>query len=177
MILRFRAEPGQASNLRLRVYTLDRGALLGTFDSLPGSTPPNPFTEEVPGSYSCDVGALAGEWFISVSLLDTSEVTVDGFASDGDPELRADIASSIELTSDSEDAIALSVYQRIAGARAALLNAPLPAGTPLDTIITADFDYTVPVVVADTSEVIWFIRIRPKSTDALLIAKKSAGPT
>lgn len=74
MNLRFRAEPGQASNLRVRVYSLDRTLL---------ATVTNGITETIPnsGSYVCSMSQLSGYWYVLVDFKDSGEVTSDGFAS------------------------------------------------------------------------------------------------
>lgn len=91
--VRFRAEPSQADNLRVRFYTQDRATLLATVTSAPD--PDNPITETIvnSGSYECEVN-LTGSWFVLVDFVDTGEVTADGFANEWVPEVLDTLSTS-----------------------------------------------------------------------------------
>lgn len=90
--LRFRAEPNEADNLRVRVYSQDRSTLLATVVSAGVA---NPITETIAssGSYECQVSAV-GYWYVLVDLVDTGEVTADGFASQWVPEVLDTISAA-----------------------------------------------------------------------------------
>lgn len=92
MLIRFRAEPDQANNLRVRVYTVDRSTLLATVTS--------GITQHVAGSgsYECEVGAITGTWYVLVNLVDTGETTSDGFASSVSPEVTDVIPVPVTVT-------------------------------------------------------------------------------
>ncbi len=96
-------------------------------------------------------------------------------AGDGTFQPRSENALRADQADDIATDVASQVYQRLAGSRVAVLAGPPPAGSPLDTIITAQFDYTIPVVIAADSQIKWFIRHRPKDPSALLVASKQAG--
>ncbi len=92
MLVRFRAEPDQANNLRVRVYTQDRATLLATVTI--------GITQHVSGSgsYECDVGNITGTWYVLVDLVSTGEVTSDGFASASTPEVTDMVPGSASVT-------------------------------------------------------------------------------
>lgn len=120
MILRFRAEPDQADNLRVRVYAQDRSSLLATVTTV---------TETIAssGSYECEVGALTGYWYVLVDLVDTGEITSDGFASQWVPEVL-DVLSSAVTTGTGLYLITITVQATgaVPGAAVTITNA---AGT------------------------------------------------
>ncbi len=92
MLVRFRAEPDQANNLRVRVYTQDRATLLATVTT--------GITQHVSGSgsYECDVGNITGTWYVLVDLVSTGEVTSDGFASDSQSDVTDTVPVQTSIT-------------------------------------------------------------------------------
>ncbi len=162
--LRFRADPGQATNLRARVYLRDRSQLLATITSVVG--PSNPFVEEVSGSYVCAV-SVSGAWYVSITFLDTGEIAADGFASSDNGEL-------VDLPFDAST-VASSVFSALAGARSTLLDGPTAAGSPIDKVKTADLEYVIPIATAVDSELYWYMRCDPDAPTPYLQIKKSVG--
>src|SRR5688572_24078488 len=106
--LHFRAEPDEADNLRVRIYTQDRATLLATVVS---AEVDNPITETVAGSGSYKIQVnLTGYWYVVVDFLDTEEVTADGFANQWIPEVLDAITATnglgrhaITVTVEDED--------------------------------------------------------------------------
>lgn len=91
--IRFRTEPGQATNLLVKVYSLDSMQVLGSY-----STGITELAAET-GYYELVTSdTLTGSWFVSVSLYDTGEVAVDGFASPSSRELADTPEVSTETT-------------------------------------------------------------------------------
>lgn len=122
MILRFRAEPGQVGNVRLRIYSQDRSTLLGTFTVAIAETIANS------GSYQCEIGALTGFWYVLVDLVDTGEVTSDGFANQWVPE----VLDTLTVESSGSGAYLITVTVQNSSAEAvqgALVTVQNSAGT------------------------------------------------
>lgn len=59
----------------------------------------------------------------------------------------------------------------------AIYNGPSGEDCPKDIVITADLDYSVPLVLPSTSAIQYFIRATRNATDALLVATKAIGLT
>lgn len=152
MYIRFRVDPGQAANLRLRVYSQDRATLVATFLS---SASPNPFTEQVSGSYRCDVGNITGSpWFVQISYIDTDEIAADGFVG-SDGELRADLLGDIQSKTDllTSNTVQVSVPVAINGSIAEIV-----IGDDYLAANNRSFYWTVPAVAGMSvgSVTCWF---------------------
>lgn len=112
-------------------------------------------------------------------LFDLSQAETNGVSLDLYPESSTSGVQVIGVpghydTVLDDDALATSVYSLLANSRG-LITTPTSDDCATDVVITADFDYAIPLALASSSELAFFLRSTRNSASALLCVKKSVG--